>query len=475
MKAGSIRRGVIGLLAMVSFQVGASESPRDPRTLIPPAPASRAHKATLPRRVANPSQSVEPSGAVVSSAVPTLVTGSPFAPKVAPTAASTSLVPPLTVNYAGSLPVLLIQNTGANKGVESVTSNANNQTSALYGETNGSGAGVNGVNTGLTGPAGKFQLRNTRSDQPAIVASSAGTGNAIYAEISNENNDMGSAIFAQSGSLADTPNPAIVGSGLSNASGVAGYSYAGSAVVGIGTYGVGVFATTYGGAAAVYAQSDAAYALEAASTEVTAIMASSDEGVTINAHSTYNGAIYGASELGPYGIWGQAANAVGVMGKDTGSGYGIYGTSASGYAGYFEGPVNIVGTLTVNGVQISSDRNLKSHFNDVDTRDVLERIRALPITSWGYKTSPEIRHMGPMAQDFHAAFGLDGDDDKHINLTDMAGVSLAAIQELSKQLAEKNRRIAALEAQNAEFGREFAEMRAALMELKTSDQRLATQ
>ena len=50
-----------------------------------------------------------------------------------------------------------------------------------------------------------------------------------------------------------------------------------------------------------------------------------------------------------------------------------------------------------------------------------------------------------MAQDFHAAFGLSGTDDKHINLSDAAGVSLAAIQELNKRLKEKDARIAALE------------------------------
>ena len=58
-----------------------------------------------------------------------------------------------------------------------------------------------------------------------------------------------------------------------------------------------------------------------------------------------------------------------------------------------------------------------------------------------------------MAQDFHAAFGLNGDDDTHINLSDSAGLSLVAIQELNKRLKQKdeqitqnNARIAALQA-----------------------------
>jgi hypothetical protein len=65
-----------------------------------------------------------------------------------------------------------------------------------------------------------------------------------------------------------------------------------------------------------------------------------------------------------------------------------------------------------------------------------------------------------MAQDFHAAFGLDGDDDKHINLTDMAGVSLAAIQELNKRLKQKDAQIAEMKAHIARSDARIAEMAA---------------
>ena len=45
-------------------------------------------------------------------------------------------------------------------------------------------------------------------------------------------------------------------------------------------------------------------------------------------------------------------------------------------------------------------------------------------------------HMGPMAQDFHAAFGL-GTDDKHIATVDADGVALAAIQGLNQKLTDE--------------------------------------
>jgi len=53
-----------------------------------------------------------------------------------------------------------------------------------------------------------------------------------------------------------------------------------------------------------------------------------------------------------------------------------------------------------------SDRNRKMNFLDVDGEEVLMRLRGVPVTTWNYITqAEEIRHMGPVAQDFRAAFG----------------------------------------------------------------------
>jgi hypothetical protein len=58
------------------------------------------------------------------------------------------------------------------------------------------------------------------------------------------------------------------------------------------------------------------------------------------------------------------------------------------------------------------------------------------------------RHIGPVAQDFYAAFGLNGGDDKHISTVDEGGVALAAIQGLNQKLNQKDAEIAALKQQN---------------------------
>jgi hypothetical protein len=105
------------------------------------------------------------------------------------------------------------------------------------------------------------------------------------------------------------------------------------------------------------------------------------------------------------------------------------------------------GGLTVNGTFVSaSDRNAKEGFETVKPGEVLDKVLALPLSRWNYKTDSEnSRHLGPMAQDFHAAFGL-GTDDKHIATVDADGVALAAIQGLNQKVEEKEVRIKELEA-----------------------------
>jgi hypothetical protein len=99
-----------------------------------------------------------------------------------------------------------------------------------------------------------------------------------------------------------------------------------------------------------------------------------------------------------------------------------------------------------------SDRNAKEDFTAVTPGDVLARVAALPITQWKYKVEPAgVKHIGPVAQDFHAAFGL-GDSDKAIGSVDESGVALAAIQglnqKLEQQLQSKDQELQKLKEQN---------------------------
>ena len=102
--------------------------------------------------------------------------------------------------------------------------------------------------------------------------------------------------------------------------------------------------------------------------------------------------------------------------------------------------------LTTGGAWTnSSDRNSKTNFEAVDTQAVLEQVIAMPITTWNYLAEGEyVQHMGPMAQDFQAAFSL-GADETSISTIDADGMALAAIQGLYDVVQEKDSQIVALQ------------------------------
>jgi len=115
------------------------------------------------------------------------------------------------------------------------------------------------------------------------------------------------------------------------------------------------------------------------------------------------------------------------------------------------GNIHANGSISANGDICggtfcgSSDRNLKEKFAPIDDQEILERVASLPISRWNFKTDGQTRHIGPMAQDFYAAFNV-GPDDKHIATVDEGGVALAAIQGLNAKLKEKEAEIAEMKA-----------------------------
>jgi Chaperone of endosialidase len=279
-------------------------------------------------------------------------------------ASGTTLNPPVTISYGGSSKAVTITDSGTNRGLSSSLTNSGNGNSAVYGETKGSGAGVKGISSGAGGTGGIFQVTSSSSAQPALSASTAGTGSAI----------------------------------------------------------------------------------EAASGQGTAILASSESGTALMAHSSTGAGLYAASDTS-FGVFGESTNYYGVIGVDFGNGKGVYGYSRTGYAGYFAGTAAAFSFVSL------SDRNAKTDFAPVDGAELLERVAALPVTSWQFKTDPARRHIGPTAQDFHAAFGFNGDDDTHISLTDAAGVSLAAIKELNRRLDEKDAQLKTMQTRIARLER----------------------
>ena len=103
------------------------------------------------------------------------------------------------------------------------------------------------------------------------------------------------------------------------------------------------------------------------------------------------------------------------------------------------------GNLTIGGTLTELQPSVKTDFEPIDPREVLSKVDAPDIPAWRYKNDPGSRHIGPMAEDFWAAFGL-GRDDAHIALTDKAGVALAAIKGLNQVVQQKDAEIEDLKA-----------------------------
>jgi hypothetical protein len=94
-----------------------------------------------------------------------------------------------------------------------------------------------------------------------------------------------------------------------------------------------------------------------------------------------------------------------------------------------------------------SDRNAKADITSVDPQAILENLMQIPIQTWRYSSqSDSVRHIGPMAQDFHAVFGF-GEDNRYINTIDADGVALASIQALATQVQDQAEQLAVLENQ----------------------------
>ncbi len=93
-------------------------------------------------------------------------------------------------------------------------------------------------------------------------------------------------------------------------------------------------------------------------------------------------------------------------------------------------------------LQGPSDVNSKENFEEIDAKEVLRKVADLPITRWNYISDEgKTSHVGPMAQDFKAAFQV-GTSEKHISMMDSDGVSLAAIKGLSQIVDDKEKTIA---------------------------------
>jgi hypothetical protein len=231
------------------------------------------------------------------------------------------------------------------------------------------------------------------------------------------------------GVLARAPSRAVVGV-------LGGGSCAGPfAVGGCGGTETGVRAVSSSGAA-LWASSDTGNGVRATSSTGIGMWATSDTRAVV-------GTLGATSCAGTYAVGGCAPAGIGVL-----------GVSSTGTAAVFTGGSGGAGSCSFAGGagwSCTSDANLKERFAPVDAAAVLDRLVAMPVTTWSMRGDADATpHLGPTAQDFHAAFGLGGDDTT-INTADAQGVALAAIQGLHALVTEQRAQIEALAAEVAEL------------------------
>jgi trimeric autotransporter adhesin len=106
-----------------------------------------------------------------------------------------------------------------------------------------------------------------------------------------------------------------------------------------------------------------------------------------------------------------------------------------------------------------SDRNAKKNFQPLDSLEILDKLASIPVTRWNYnwEQDSEVPNIGPVAQDFKAAF-YPGRDDTGISTLEFDGLELAAIQGLNQKLEAER-------AENAKLRRELDGLKLILQQL----------
>lgn len=188
---------------------------------------------------------------------------------------------------------------------------------------------------------------------------------------------------------------------------------------------------------------------------------------------------------------GQFSTAIGKNARVNHQGSMVLGDGAAGFSSdsvyssvnnqltmRFVGGARLFTTVNLsNGVQVAagggswssvSDRKKKENFEMIDKEILLGKVAALPITRWNYKSQPASQHhIGPMAQDFHQAFGLDGaKNDTTINTVDIDGVNMVAIQALEARTSQ-------LKKENQELKDQLSLLSERLLRLETDKKRSA--
>jgi hypothetical protein len=305
----------------------------------------------------------------------------------------------------------------------------------------------------ITMGKGNFGLSNTNAGTSAFVAGSNNIASANHSCVSGGQANYATGIYAAIGG--GNSNRA---GGTSSSIGGGSYNIANgtNSTVGGGFYNraSGAFSVVAGGGGATIADSNAAVGDYS-------VVGGGIANIASGAYSTVPGGRSNTAQ-GDYSFaagYAAKANHGGAFVWADNSGFDFTSSAAKEFAARATGGVRFVtgidGSGAPNaGVQVAAggtswsaicDRNLKENFAVVDAQELLEKVASLPVRTWNAKAQPKsTRHIGPVAQDFYALFGV-GEDSTHITTVDADGVALAAIQALYDKNKGQEKRIHSLE------------------------------
>ncbi len=283
--------------------------------------------------------------------------------------------------------------------------------------------------------------------QAAVVGGFSNTASASYAFIGAGQSNNASASDSVIGG-GDTNNAiaqyAVIGGGTHNTvSGEGAYIASGGYNVASGEGAVvnGGFDGTAGG---TFATIPGGYRNSAAGT-----------------YSFAAGAFASAAKNGSF-VWSDGSNGSTLL--TASRSYQFLVRASGGFTLYSNAAATVGAQLAAGSRTWSSlsDRNAKTDIAPLNEDAVLAKVATLPISRWSYKTEHGVRHVGPMAQDFYAAFGV-GEDDRHITSIDEDGIALAAIKALHAEngalhayVESLGGQTTALRGENARLHRELA-------------------
>jgi len=328
--------------------------------------------------------------------------------------------------------------TGATYGVWGTTANTYTGAAGVYGTFTGTSAlsvmGVYGATTATgSSAAGVYGIGSGGSNAGVFGTVSAASGVGVRGSNTNTGATTTTAIGIR-GTAANNSASAVT-----NASrGVSG-EFTGASGFGYGIYGTS--ASSSGSTAGVFGT-------------VTA---------STGAYSGVHGQIPSSGSSTAYGVKGENLNTTGGVGvyayTASSSGRALYAMGSvyienQGSAGSATSATDILLARTNSGGYCgfnssgqsfnASDRNVKENFKSVSNAEILQKLVDMPITQWTFKNQDSsVLYVGPMAQDFHTAFGLGGSNDRVIHATNAQGVTMAALQGLNTKVEDKTKTLEA--------------------------------